>query len=65
MAKIKVIVYDDDNNELKTHEYTMSSNLSQLNDMERQIEELRPTILSDITHDLLSNAQEQEVKKNR
>ena len=65
MAKIKVIVYDDNNNEIKTHEYAMSSNLSQLNDMERQIEDLRPTILSDITHDLLSNAQEQEVKKNR
>ena len=65
MSKIKVIVYDDNNNEIKTHEYPMSTNLLQLNDMERQIEELRPTILSDITHDLLSNAQEQEVKKNR
>ncbi len=65
MAKIKVIVYDENNNEIKTHEYSMSANLLQLNDMERQIEDLMPTILLDITHGLLSNAQEQEVKKNR
>ena len=65
MAQVKVIVYDDNGQELNTHSYELSKSLVQLNDMEREIEGLRPTILGDLTHDLLQEAQNKDKKKSR
>jgi hypothetical protein len=63
MAQVKVIVYDDNGQEINTHFYELSKSLEQLNDMEREIEALRPTILGDVTHDLLQEAQKKDEKK--
>jgi hypothetical protein len=63
MAQVKVIVYDDNEQEINTHFYDLSNSLDQLNDMEREIEQLRPTILGDVTHDLLQEAQKKDEKK--
>lgn len=57
MAQIKVVVLDDNGLEINTHFYALSPSLTQLNDMEREIEVLRPAILGDVTHDLLEQAQ--------
>lgn len=57
MAQIKVVVLDDNGKEINTRFYGLSDNLGQLNDMEREIETLRPLILGDVTHDLLYDAQ--------
>lgn len=63
MAQIKLVLLDDDGQAIKTRFYDLSDNLTQLNDMEREIESLRPTILGDITHDLLAQAQSCDEKK--
>jgi hypothetical protein len=63
MAQIKVVLLDDDGQAIKTRFYELSDNLMQLNDMEREIEQLRPAILGDVTHDLLEEAQKKDEKK--
>lgn len=63
MAQVKVVVLDDNGQEINSRFYDLSNNLEQLNDMEREIEALRPIILGDITHDLLKKAQALEKKK--
>ena len=63
MAQIKIVLLNDLGQEMKTHFYDLSTNLSQLDAMEREIETLRPTILGDITHDLLEQAQATDEKK--
>lgn len=57
MAQVKLVVIDDDGKEINTHLYELSASLNQLTDMEREVEALRPTILGDVTHDLLAQAQ--------
>jgi hypothetical protein len=64
MAQVKVIVYDDNGQEINTHSYELKNSLEQLNDMEREIETLRPRILGDVTHDLLQEAQKKDEKKD-
>jgi hypothetical protein len=63
MAQIKIVLLDDFGEEIQTRFYDLSNNLEQLNDMEREIESLRPSILGDITHDLLAQAQSSDEKK--
>ena len=54
---------DDDGQELSHHEYAVVSETANLRGFERAVEELRPQVLSDITHDLLAPEQA-EYKKN-
>lgn len=63
MAQVKVIILDDDGQELSNHIHGLGDGLEQLNTMERNIEKLRPTILGDITRDLLTAAQSADCKK--
>ena len=63
MAQLKVILTDDFGNELGYHEYPVDGETTNLNLIERKVEELRPQILSDITKDLLLHEQA-EYKKN-
>jgi hypothetical protein len=63
MAQIKIVLLDDSGTEITTRFYDLSNNLEQLHDMEREIESLRPSILGDITHDLLDQAQVSDEKK--
>ena len=64
MAQIKIVLLDDSGTEINTRFYDLSDNLAQLNEMEREIESLRPSILGDITHDLLEQAQISDEKKD-
>lgn len=63
MAHVKLIIYDDMGTELSTHAYELSNNLERLDTVEVAVEGLRPTLLSDLTHDLLSAAQSRDEKK--
>jgi hypothetical protein len=63
MAQVKVTITDDDGNLIGVHNYALDSELKTLSKMEAGIEELRPQILSDITHDLLTEEQKQFQKK--
>jgi hypothetical protein len=63
MAQLKVILSDDFGNEIGYHEYPVGAEATNLNLIERKVEELRPQILSDITKDLLLHEQS-EYKKN-
>lgn len=54
---------DDDGQELSYHEYAVVAKTANLSGFERAVEELRPQVLSDITHDLLAHEQA-EYKKN-
>ena len=57
MAQLKVTLTDDNGSELSYHEYLVGEELNNLSRIERKVEELRPQILSDITHDLLAHEQ--------
>jgi hypothetical protein len=63
MAQLKVTLTDDNGNELSYHEYLVGEEMTNLNRIERKGEQLRPQILSDMTHDLLAHEQA-EYKKN-
>ncbi len=63
MAQLKVILTDDFGNELGSHQYVVGQEINNLSRNERKVEELRPQILGDITHDLLAHEQA-EYKKN-
>ncbi len=63
MALLKVTLTDDNGNELSYHEYLVGEEMTNLNRIERKVEQLRPQILSDMTHDLLAHEQA-EYKKN-
>ncbi|MBA3693396.1 MAG: hypothetical protein H0W77_08165 [Acidobacteria bacterium] len=63
MAQLKVTLTDDNGNELSYHEYLVGEEMTNLNRIERKVEQLRPQILSDMTHDLLAHEQA-EYKKN-
>lgn len=63
MAQLKVILTDDFGNEISYHEYVVGEEANNLSRIERKVEQLRPQILSDITHDLLAHEQA-EYKKN-
>ncbi len=63
MAQLKVTLTDDFGNEISYHEYAVDGEADNLSRIEREVEELRPQILSDITKDLLLQKQV-EYKKN-
>jgi len=63
MAQLKVILTDDFGNELGSHQYVVGAQINTLSRIERKVEELRPQILSDITHDLLAHEQAEYKKK--
>lgn len=65
MAQVKVILTDDEGQELGTHAYHLAPELTTLWQMEASLEELRPQILSDLTRDLLEAEQERFQKKRR
>ena len=63
MAQVKVILTDDEGQELGTHAYQLAPALTTFWQMEASLEELRPQILSDLTRDLLEAEQERFQKK--
>ena len=63
MAQLKITLMDDDGQELSHHKYAVVSETTNLRGFERAVEELRPQVLSDITHDLLAHEQA-KYKKN-
>lgn len=63
MAKLKVILMDDEGQELSQRDYGLEAKTPNLSGLERAIEELRPQVLGDLTHDLLALKQA-EYKKN-
>ena len=63
MARIKLVILDDDGSELRTHEYKLISTLNNLTKIERAVEQLRPQILGDVTQDLLEAEQKTFTKK--
>lgn len=63
MAQLKVILTDDEGNEVSYHEYLLGSELANLSRIENSVEQLRPALLSTLTHDLLAHEQSQ-YKKN-
>ena len=65
MAQVKVILTDDEGQELGTHAYPLGAELTTLGQMEASLEELRPQLLSDLTRDLLEAEQERCQKKRR
>jgi hypothetical protein len=54
MAKLKVILMDDEGQELSQRDYGLEAKTSNLSGLERAIEELRPQVLGDLIHDLLA-----------
>lgn len=65
MAQVKVILTDDEGQELGTPAYQLAPELTTFWQMETSLEELRPQILRDLTRDLLKAAQERFPKKQR
>ena len=65
MAQVKVILTDDEGQELGTHAYALAPELTTLGQMEASLEELRPQLLSDLTRDLLEEEQRRFQKKLR
>lgn len=65
MANVKVIVTDDNGIEISTHSYPLPTELVNLSQIEHEVETIRPQLLCDITHDLLSNSQMEYVKKTK
>lgn len=63
MAQVKLVMYDDNGVELSSHSYELAKNLDRLDVLESAVERLRPTLLSDLTHDLLHAAQTRDEKK--
>lgn len=63
MAQLKVTLTDDFGNEISYHEYAVDGEADNLSRIEREVEELRPQILSDITKDLLLQKQVEYKKK--
>jgi len=63
MAKLKVILMDDEGQELSQRDYGLEAKTPNLSGLERAIEELRPQVLGDLTHDLLA-LEQAEYKKN-
>ena len=63
MAKLKVTLMDDNGKELGQRDYGLEAETPNLSGLERAIEELRPQILGDLTHDLLA-LEQAEYKKN-
>lgn len=63
MAQVKITVTDDDGKVIGVHDYPLDAELHTLSKMEVSIEQLRPQMLSDITKDLLDEAQKGFKKK--
>lgn len=63
MARIKVIVTDDAGEAISDHAYEIRTDLTNLTKIEAAIESLRPTLLGDVTQDLLSQEQSAFTKK--
>ena len=63
MAQVKVILTDDEGQELGPHAYQLAPELTTFWQMEASLEELRPQILSDLTRALLEAEQERFQKK--
>jgi len=63
MAKLKVILMDDEGQELSQRDYGLKAKTPNLSGLERAVEELRPRVLGDLTHDLLA-LEQAEYKKN-
>ena len=63
MARIKVILLDDEGQEINTRNYELSSELNNLSKIEKAVESLRPDLLGSLTQDLLLQEQEAFTKK--
>ncbi len=63
MASIRVQTLNDLGEELNVKTYELGIDLGNLSKIEAQIEGLRPELLTDITHDLLSTEQKRYEKK--
>ena len=63
MARIKIIVTDDNGVEISTHAYDLHSDLTNLTKIENAVEALRPQLLGDVTQDLLNEEQKAFTKK--
>jgi hypothetical protein len=63
MARIKIIVTDDNGVEINTHAYDLQSDLTNLRRIESAVEGLRPVLLGDVTQDLLNEEQKAFTKK--
>lgn len=63
MASLKIILTDDSGQDITSKTYDLGTSLSNLGQIEGEIESLRPQILGELTQDLLSVAQSLDKKK--
>lgn len=63
MAQVKVTITDEAGNVIGAHDYRLAEALTTLGQMEAALEALRPTLITDLTRDLLEEEQQRFQKK--